>query len=41
MKSLISRFVSATAFEHCLVAAGIAVAIVTALQTIGTALNVA
>jgi pilus assembly protein Flp/PilA len=43
MKSLVSRFVSdesgATAIEYGLIAAGISVAIITVLTTIGTNLN--
>jgi Flp pilus assembly pilin Flp len=38
--SFISRFVSATTFEYGLVAAGVAIVIVAAVQTIGTALNI-
>jgi pilus assembly protein Flp/PilA len=43
MKNLISRFVKdesgATAIEYGLIAAGIAVAIIAAVQSVGTALN--
>jgi len=43
MKSLVSRFASdesgATAIEYGLIAAGISVAIITVLTTIGTNLN--
>jgi len=43
MKNLIARFVKdesgATAIEYGLIAAGIAVAIITVVQTIGTNLN--
>jgi pilus assembly protein Flp/PilA len=43
MKNLIARFVKdesgATAIEYGLIAAGIAIAIITAVQGVGTALN--
>ena len=43
MLNLISRFISnesgATAIEYGLIAAGIAVAIIAAVQSVGTALN--
>lgn len=43
MKNLVSRFVrdesGATAIEYGLIAAGIAVVIITAVQTLGTTLN--
>jgi len=43
MKTLVSRFVKdvsgATAIEYGLIAAGIAVAIIAAVQAVGTALN--
>ena len=43
MRNLVSRFISnesgATAIEYGLIAAGIAVAIIAAVQSVGTALN--
>ena len=43
MKNLIARFVKdesgATAIEYCLIAAGISIVIVTAVNGIGSALN--
>ena len=43
MMNLVSRFISnesgATAIEYGLIAAGIAVAIIAAVQSVGTALN--
>jgi pilus assembly protein Flp/PilA len=43
MKNLLARFLKdesgATAIEYGLIAAGIAVAIITAVQTLGTTLN--
>jgi pilus assembly protein Flp/PilA len=43
MRNLVSRFMSnesgATAIEYGLIAAGIAVAIIAAVQSVGTALN--
>jgi pilus assembly protein Flp/PilA len=43
MRNLVSRFISnesgATAIEYGLIAAGIAVAIIAAVQAVGTALN--
>jgi pilus assembly protein Flp/PilA len=43
MKNLVSRFLKdesgATAIEYGLIAAGIAIAIITAVQGVGTALN--
>jgi pilus assembly protein Flp/PilA len=43
MKNLVSRFVKdesgATAIEYGLIAAGIAIAIITAVKGVGTALN--
>ncbi|MBR0691841.1 Flp family type IVb pilin [Bradyrhizobium lablabi] len=43
MKNLVSRFVKdesgATAIEYGLIAAGIAIAIITAVRGVGTALN--
>jgi pilus assembly protein Flp/PilA len=43
MKNLVSRFVKdesgATAIEYGLIAAGIAIAIITAVQTVGTKLT--
>jgi pilus assembly protein Flp/PilA len=43
MKNLVARFVKdesgATAIEYGLIAAGIAVAIITAVNTLGTSLN--
>ena len=43
MKNLVSRFMKdesgATAIEYGLIAAGIAVAIITAVNTLGTSLN--